>query len=263
MLLRRFWSDGRRRHIELFQSHVKPSTSPVLNCYGCGWKLQNENSKALGYQPGKALLDDPAMLDPLHPKHDKTKDGERCLCQRCWRIGHNRDIVVQAPDQATKLKVFAFLRFYCRLFVFTFFFKIKTLKDRAGVIVLIVDLTDVEGSLPVNFAKEVSGSNPVVLVGNKFDVLPDGATDLRLRNWLSRRAKALNLHPTSFHVTSSNTGHGIFDLVQDLATRSDSFKKDVFLCGKTNVGKSSLLNKLIRMYGGPAHLKTTGVFDEV
>jgi hypothetical protein len=45
--------------------------------------------------------------------------------------------------------------------------------------------------------------------------------------------------------------------LQDIAARSGYFKKDVFLCGRTNVGKSSLLNKMIRMYGGPPHLKTT------
>jgi ribosome biogenesis GTPase A len=81
----------------------------------------------------------------------------------------------------------------------------------------------------------------------KVDVLPDGATDLRLRQWLKRRAEGMSLFPTGVHVTSSNTGHGIYDLVQDLAGRSENFKKDVFLCGRTNVGKSSLLNKMIRM----------------
>lgn len=81
----------------------------------------------------------------------------------------------------------------------------------------------------------------------QVDILPDGATDLRLRQYLKRQAIARSLYPTGVHVTSSTNGHGIFELVHDLADRSENFKKDVFLCGRTNVGKSSLLNKMIRM----------------
>ncbi len=147
---------ARKRRIELFQPHVKPIEGPVPSCLGCGWKLQHENPRALGFQPSPSDLphdDDVAVLDPLHVKHSPEK-VDRCLCQRCWRIRHNRDIVVAAPDQANKL---------------------KTLKDRVGVVVLIVDLADVEGSLPMHFAKEVSGSNPVVLVGNKVRAFRDSS----------------------------------------------------------------------------------------
>ncbi len=220
------------RRIELFKPHVKPSEQ-VTSCIGCGWQLQSENPKQLGFVP--PAKEPPVLLDPLDARHDEAA-AERCLCQRCWRIRNNRDIVVEAPDQATKL---------------------RTLKDRVGVVVLIADLADVEGSLPSHFAREVSGANPVVLVGNKRDLLPDGATEYRLRTWLMRRAEERALHPTSVHVVSSKLGTGVMELVRDVAARSNMFKKDVFLCGRTNVGKSSLLNKMIRMYGGPPHLKTT------
>lgn len=152
-------SVGKRR-IELFQPHLKPVEGPVSSCLGCGWKLQHENPKALGFQPAAAPVEREAVLDPLHVSADKVV-SERCLCQRCWRIRHNRDIVVPAPDQASKL---------------------KTLKDRVGVVVLIVDLVDIEGSLPLHFAKEVSGSNPVILVGNKVSAW-------KMKNRTQRRSK--------------------------------------------------------------------------
>ena len=229
-LCRRLLATSRR--LELFKSNVRPSEH-VTSCIGCGWQLQSENPKQLGFVP--APKEAPVLLDPLDPRHDEAQ-SERCLCQRCWRIRNNRDIVLEAPDQATKL---------------------RTLKNRVGVVVLIADLADVEGSLPSHFAREVSGANPVVLVGNKRDLLPEGATEYRLRTWLMRRAEERALHPTSVHVVSSKLGTGVMELVKDVANRSNLFKKDVFLCGRTNVGKSSLLNKMIRMYGGPPHLKTT------
>ena len=147
-MLRRLVSS--RRRIELFQPHLKPADGGVTSCLGCGWKLQHENPKELGFQPVSPPVDQTVLLDPLHVDAHKLETRERCLCQRCWRIRHNRDIVVAAPDQGNKL---------------------KTLKDRVGVVVLIVDLSDVEGSLPANFARDVSGSNPVILVGNKVACL--------------------------------------------------------------------------------------------
>lgn len=120
-----------------------------------------------------------------------------------------------------------------------------------------MDLMDVDSTLPEDFAKTVSGANPVILVGNKHDLLPDGGRDFRLRMWLSRQAQKRGLLPVSVHLTSSESGKGVIDLVRDMNSRANNFKKDVFLCGRTNVGKSSLLNKMIKMYGGPKQLKTT------
>jgi hypothetical protein len=177
------------RRIELFRPHVRPSES-ITSCIGCGWQLQSTDPKQLGFAPPPKEA--PVLLDPLDARHDEVV-AERCLCQRCWRIRHNRDIVVEAPDQTTKL---------------------RTLKDRSGVVVLIADLADVEGSLPSHFAREVSGANPVVLVGNKRDLLPDGATEYRLRTWLMRRAEERSLYPTSVHVVSSKLGTGVMELVK-------------------------------------------------
>ncbi len=234
MRLSRRVAAGTRR-IELFKPHVKPAEH-VTSCLGCGWQLQSTKPRELGFQPPPKPL--PPILDPLDVKAEEreAEASERCLCQRCWRIRNNRDIVIEAPDQTTKL---------------------RTLKDRVGVVVLIADLADIEGSLPSHFARDVSGANPVILVGNKKDLIPAGATDYRLRTWLARRAEERSLYPTSVHVVSSKVGDGVMDLVKDVADRSNMFKKDVFLCGRTNVGKSSLLNKMIRIYRGPVHLKTT------
>lgn len=222
------------RRIELFRPNVAPEEN-VASCVGCGWALQSVDVAALGFVP--PTVPSPVM-DPLSKEAAVEEAAvKRCLCQRCWRLRHHNSAMgLDAPDQSSKL---------------------RTLKDRPGVVVLIGDLSDAQGTLPLDFARNVSGANPVVLVGNKLDLLPAGATEYRLRTWLLRQAERRRLLPTSTHVVSSRTGVGVTALVRDLAERSHSFKKDVFLCGRTNVGKSSLLSKMIRMYGGPTHLKPT------
>ena len=227
------------KRIQLFKPHVRDS--PTDHCVGCGWALQNTDPEQLGYLPPSAIAVAPEILmDPLsNDAVQETEEGAeepRIICQRCHRIENHNEIILEAPNQSNKL---------------------STLKERRGVVVLMADLTDIEGTLPEEFAKSVSGANPVILAGNKSDLLPEGATDYRLRSWLARAAAAKGLHPVGVHVTSSQTGEGIARLVMDVADRSYNFKHDVFICGRTNVGKSSMLNKMLRMYGGPKQRKTT------
>ncbi len=57
------------------------------------------------------------------------------------------------------------------------------------------------------------GNNPVVLVGNKMDLLPDGAKSERVQIWLKRIASDMDLkNVRSVHLISAKTGAGIHSL---------------------------------------------------
>ncbi len=231
------WADGAAERLKPLP-HV---------CRGCGWELQSERPGELGYVPA-APLDAPGLEDPLHPEGPASaasaaavaREGDDrdpdLVCMRCHRVQHHNQVLIEAPDQGKKL---------------------ATLRQRDGVVLLLVDMFDVDGSLPAAFADNVSGANPVILVGNKIDLLPQGATEYRLRMWLAQQAELRGLKPCTVAVISSRTGHGLRELLSTVRSRSDSFRKDVFVCGRTNVGKSTFLNKMIRMFQGPRSFMVT------
>lgn len=158
------------------------------------------------------------VLDPDEEVDEATMGNAvgAPLCQRCWRLRHHHELVVEAPNQARKL---------------------ATIKDRLGVVVLLVDLFDVPGTLPRSFGAQVAGSNPVIVVGNKVDLLPAGATEYRLQSWLQRQIPQESMNVSEVRVISSRSGAGMRELLHTIDQRSNSFRKDVFICGKTNVGK--------------------------
>lgn len=224
------------KRVQLFREGVKDESNDSSFCLGCGWEFQSHDPSGLGYVPPPKFDPEPVELEVLQSAEDKEQ-AHRRVCQRCWRLDHHNEVIVEAPDQLSKL---------------------RTLKEKQAVIVLVVDMWDCEASLPQDVAKSFSGANPVILVGNKTDLLPSGATDLRLRTWLRKKAsERAGLSPVSIHMVSAQSGAGLHELVADLRQRSDTFKKDIYFCGRTNAGKSSLVAKLLRMYGGPRHLTPT------
>jgi hypothetical protein len=88
------------------------------------------------------------------------------------------------------------------------------------------------------------------LVGNKVDLLPAGAGPTRLRAWLKRESQVHGLHVAGIALISAHTGEGVAELmrkVKELAHgTSELGHRDIYLVGTTNVGKSTLINTLMK-----------------
>ncbi|MDF2659715.1 MAG: GTPase [Paenibacillus sp.] len=180
-----------------------------LRCSGCGIQVQTEKPEELGYAPEAAL-----KRDPL-------------LCQRCFRIKHYNEMSSVTPDQDEFLKI------------------LSGIGGTDALIVHIVDLFDFEGSLIGGLHRFV-GSNPVVLVVNKIDLLPKAINTNRILNWVQRMAKENGLKTAEIVLCSAKKNIGFDRVVEAVARlRKD---KDVYVVGATNVGKSTLINRLIRDY---------------
>lgn len=180
-----------------------------LRCSGCGIQVQTEKPGELGYAPAAAL-----QRDPL-------------LCQRCFRIKHYNEMSSVTPDQDEFLKI------------------LSGIGGTDALIVHIVDLFDFEGSLIGGLHRFV-GSNPVVLVVNKIDLLPKAINPNRILNWVQRQAKENGLKTAEIVLCSAKKNIGFDRVVEAVAAyRKD---KDVYVVGATNVGKSTLINRLIRDY---------------
>ncbi len=192
-----------------------------LLCGGCGVALQTKDKTVLGYVPETSL----------------TK--EEILCQRCFKLKHyNEHIPVDIEDDE-------------------FLTMVSEIGHTEGLIVHLIDLFDVSGTL-IESLPRIIGNNPILLVGNKVDLLPKSTNHRKVIHWLRQLANEANLNVVDVHLISSHTGQGIEELAQ--AVEIERAKKDVYVVGVTNVGKSTFINQFIQRATGIKEAITTSYF---
>ncbi|MFD1773402.1 ribosome biogenesis GTPase YqeH [Paenibacillus rhizophilus] len=180
-----------------------------VSCSGCGVKLQTDNRDRPGYLPEAAY------------------DREPVVCQRCFRIKNYNEVSSVSVDQDEFLRL------------------LSGIGEKNALVVHIVDLFDFEGSL-ISGLQRFVGSNPVILAVNKCDLLPKVTNWNKLRNWVQQRSKELGLKTEEIVLCSAKRGQGFDRLLASVSSLRG--RRDVFVVGATNVGKSTLINRLISDY---------------
>ncbi|KAG0371932.1 hypothetical protein BGX24_000969 [Mortierella sp. AD032] len=210
----------------------------------------------------------PFILDKkptFTPKPTSTSTPSRLVCHRCHSLSHHASPISNSSSSS-------------------FMFPsppapipkhLETLaQSKTSTVVLVVDLIDFPLSLPqpviqellkVKKAKRVITSTgfskegdrkeypttPIILVGNKFDVMPKGTSKHtvlhNLQNYLT--AQGLDSNIRSIHCVSAKNPEGdeIRMLLKSIGTAwSKSGKGNVVMVGGENVGKSQLLNAFLK-----------------
>ncbi|XP_067013589.2 nitric oxide-associated protein 1 isoform X2 [Anabrus simplex] len=124
------------------------------------------------------------------------------------------------------------------------------IKDKRALVILMVDLTDFPCSIWPGIIDIIGTRRPVVVVGNKVDLLPaDGPSFLEhVTTCLETSLNQTSLATANIrHVAlvSAATGFGVEELITKLHNIWD-YKDDIYLMGCTNVGKSTLFNALLQ-----------------
>ncbi|MBW5444970.1 ribosome biogenesis GTPase YqeH [Cohnella sp. CFH 77786] len=188
---------------------MTPSASELSRCSGCGIPLQTVSRDKPGYIPESSAVRDPA------------------ICQRCFRIKNYNEASTVTVDQDEFLKL------------------LGSIGQTDSLVVHIVDLFDFEGSL-ISGLQRFVGHNEVLLVVNKIDLLPRVTNWNRLRNWVQKQAKENGLKVADIVLCSARRGTGFDRVVESVARLRGT--RDVYVVGATNVGKSTLINRLIADY---------------
>ncbi|GAB3050620.1 ribosome biogenesis GTPase YqeH [Virgibacillus ainsalahensis] len=190
-------------------------------CQGCGIEIQTSDSGAPGYTPQSSL------------------NKENLLCKRCFRLKHYNEIQDVSITDDDFLKM------------------VSSIRDAQGLVVHVIDIFDVDGSL-IKSLPRIIGNNPIILVGNKIDLLPKSTNNRKLIQWLRSSAKEAGIKVKDVFLISSSKGFGIEELTTEIEHYREN--KDVYIVGTTNVGKSTFINRLIKQSNGIEDVITTSYF---
>ncbi|PTX64807.1 hypothetical protein C8P63_10123 [Melghirimyces profundicolus] len=190
-------------------------------CEGCGVELQTEDPKRPGYVPPAAL------------------ERENAICRRCFRIRHYNEVakVEHDPDEYLSM--------------------LREIGDREALVVQVVDLFDFAGSWIPGIQRHIGG-NPILILGNKLDLFPKSAKVGRLKEWVYRTAKELGVKPADVVLTSAVKGHRMDEVAE--AIERCRRGRDVYVVGTANAGKSTLINRLLKEFGGGEEMITTSPY---
>ena len=181
----------------------------ILKCYGCGVTLQQEDKTKIGYVP----------------KNTKNKDGPM-LCLRCFQLQHYHKI------EKTTMANDDFLHI------------LQNISETNSLVVYIIDIFDFNGSIIRGLARHID--NDLIVVANKRDILPKSLSDRKIIHWLQKQLHVQGIKPLDVLLTSGKKNYQLDALLSAL----DTYRKgrDVYVIGVTNVGKSSLINALLKHY---------------
>ena len=225
-------------HSESQELDMKSSN---FNCSGCGARLQASDPKSVGYIPVTKLEELQKCLEQSEPPENtphedvhspKKVSTKGVICQRCFSLMHYNTAlnITLKPDD--------------------YFTYLHHLKDKRALILLMIDVVDFPGSLFPNLNTLISPTNTVMIVANKIDLFPKNLPPKFWKNFEAaivnecQRSSLNGCKVNGVHFVSAKSGQGIEELTESILA-SWGNRGDVYLLGCTNVGKSTLFNKLL------------------
>jgi len=180
-----------------------------IRCIGCGSVIQSEEPKNPGYVPKSKI------------------DHEDIICRRCFRLKNYNEVT---PLSITKEDYFNI---------------IGKIGNSDSLIVMLIDIFDIEGSLIPQIAK-LTNFNDLVIIANKVDLLPKSVKENKLKHHLKKIIADNNLKPEEVFLMSAKKNKNLDTIIDEIEDLAD--KRDIYVVGATNVGKSTFINALLRSY---------------
>ncbi len=194
-----------------------------LHCFGCGSELQTTDENAVGYIPSH-LLETHTTL----------------LCRRCFRLQHyGQNTQVDLSNE-------------------TFRSLLAEIDSKRCLVVYVFDLLNFFGSVIDNLVDYIR-NNPILVVVNKIDLLPKSISMETVRKWTEKRLNELHIPYIGIELVSSEKNQNLDSLFAAMTEHRHG--RDVYVIGNANVGKSSLINSILRNYpNDTSHFITSSRF---
>lgn len=126
---------------------------------------------------------------------------------------------------------------------------ISVVRKKRCAIVCLVDAFDFHGTLLYNLAR-IAGENPVTVAVNKADLLPSDFKEDRVKIWVKQQLDRVGVKDVTtrdIFLISGKSGMGVKPLLRHMKTMARLRKRDLYVIGAANVGKSTFINRLIEL----------------
>lgn len=188
--------------------------SQIRRCYNCGAVLQSEDPAKEGYVKKETL---------------ENASQNFLFCDHCFELERYQN---KSNDPEVSED---YLRF------------IMDAKRKNALIVYVVNLFSFEASFSLQINSIIQGMD-ILVVGNKFDLLPDTCTEEDTKEYVAHRFRASGIKLTKDDVvlgsatTDENAKH-ILSRIFELRNG-----RDVYVIGASLSGKSTLVQSFLRVY---------------
>ncbi len=178
-------------------------------CKGCGIELQSEDKNKQGYIPKETLANKKSII-----------------CQRCFKLSHYGDFI---PMEMTKEE-------YKK--------EVEKASDVVQLVLPVFDIIDFEGSFDDEILDILREKDSIVII-NKIDLIPEKKHPSEVANWVKERLAEEGISPLDIAIVSAKNTYGINGIVRKIEKLYPNGVK-VMVMGTTNVGKSSIINRLLK-----------------
>eukprot|EP00271_Cylindrocystis_brebissonii_P021544 TRINITY_DN7772_c0_g1_i1.p1 TRINITY_DN7772_c0_g1~~TRINITY_DN7772_c0_g1_i1.p1 ORF type:complete len:1044 (-),score=204.58 TRINITY_DN7772_c0_g1_i1:258-3389(-) len=193
-------------------------------CYGCGAILQTQEEAAPGFVP-------PEVYE-LKKRHHQLPS---LLCGRCKQLSQGAMVPAVSGNGGYGSGIGFVSAEELRD-------QLTVLRHQKALVVKLVDIVDFNGSF-LTRVRDLIGSNPIVLVVTKVDLLPEGTNMAAVGDWLISAITRKRLNVVCVHLTSAKAGLGISSVAATI--QRERLGRDVYVMGAANVGKSAFIAALL------------------
>lgn len=147
------------------------------------------------------------------------------ICKRCFRMMHYNELP----------KIVATNKEYETV--------IDDVVQKKALMVFIVDIFSFKSTFHPMMIERLKNKD-VILVANKLDLLPKSSNLSKVVEWIGKECQRAQFNPLAIGIASAKNGFFMDDLIStiDLARK----ERDVYFVGVANVGKSSIINALLK-----------------
>ncbi|MGF6905844.1 ribosome biogenesis GTPase YqeH [Fusobacterium sp. PH5-44] len=180
----------------------------VKKCIGCGIELQCIHPKENGYIIA-----------------EKLETGGDLYCERCYKIKHYGKYIPVVMDKDDYKAI------------------VEKSLENCKVAIAVLDIIEFEGSFDDEILDILREIESIVVV-NKLDIVPNDMHPSKVADWVKKRLGEEGISPLDIAIVSSKNNYGINGIYKKLKHFYPNGVK-VLVLGATNVGKSSIVNKLL------------------